>query len=55
MTHHYIGAVTSDGLTPLGTAVRWGHLGIIKYLIKEYNVNVNGKLAHAKPINRVQV
>ncbi|XP_064384714.1 uncharacterized protein LOC135333641 isoform X3 [Halichondria panicea] len=36
-----LGAVTSDGLTPLGTAVRWGHLGIIKYLIKEYNVNVN--------------
>ena len=39
-----IGAVTSDGLTPLGLAVREGKLDTIKYLITEYNVDVNGKL-----------
>ncbi len=39
-----IGAVTSDGLTPLGLAVRVGKLDTIKYLIMECNVDVNGKL-----------
>ena len=44
-THHYnyIGAVTSDGLTPLGVAVREGHLDTIKYLIMNCNVDVSGK------------
>ncbi len=39
-----IGAVTRDGLTPLGLAVSKGHLHIMKFLIKECNVAVNGKL-----------
>ncbi len=39
-----IGAVTRDGLTPLGLAVREGKLNTIKYLITEYNVDINGKL-----------
>ena len=43
-SHHYIGAVTSDGLTPLGLAFRRGNLDTIKYLITEYNVDINGKL-----------
>ncbi len=37
-----IGAVTRDGLTPLGLAVREGHLDIIKFLIMKCNVAVNG-------------
>ncbi|XP_064397673.1 uncharacterized protein LOC135344400 isoform X4 [Halichondria panicea] len=36
------GAVTSDGLTPLGVAVREGHLDTIKYLIMDCNVDVSG-------------
>ncbi len=32
------------GLTPLGMAVREGQLDTIRYLITEYNVDVNGKL-----------
>ncbi len=44
LTTIIIGAVTSDGLTPLGLAVREGHLNIIKYLITECNVDINGKL-----------
>ncbi len=39
-----IGAVTRDGLTPLGLAVRMGYLDTIKYLIMERNMDVNGKL-----------
>ncbi len=39
-----IGAVTRDGLTPLGLAVREGELYTIKYLIMTCNVDVNGKL-----------
>ncbi len=39
----YIGAVTSDGLTPLGVAVREGHLDTIMYLIMDCNVDVSGK------------
>ncbi len=39
-----IGAVTRDGLTPLGLAVREGHLNTIKYLIMKCNAAVNGKL-----------
>ncbi len=39
----HIGAVTSDGLTPLGVAVREGHLDTIKYLIMDCNVDVSGK------------
>ena len=39
----YIGAVTSDGLTPLGVAVREGQLDTIKYLIMDCNVDVSGK------------
>ncbi len=39
-----IGAVTRDGLTPLGLAVREGKLNTIKYLITEYGVDINGKL-----------
>ncbi len=38
--------MTSDGLTPLGVAVREGHLDTIKYLIMEHNVAVNGKLVY---------
>ncbi len=37
-----IGAETSDGLTPLGVAVREGHLDTVKYLILECSLNVNG-------------
>ena len=40
--------MTSDGLTPLGVAVREGHLDTIKYLIMEHNVAVNGKLVHVR-------
>ncbi len=36
--------MTSHGLTPLGLAVREGELDTIKYLITEYNVDMNGKL-----------
>ncbi len=36
--------MTGDGLTPLGLAVSRGELDIIKYLIMECNVDVNGKL-----------
>ncbi|XP_064397672.1 uncharacterized protein LOC135344400 isoform X3 [Halichondria panicea] len=36
------GAVTSDGLTPLGVAVREGHLDTIMYLIMDCNVDVSG-------------
>ncbi len=42
-----IGAVTSDGLTPLGLVVRGGKLNTIKYLIIECNMDINGKLVHA--------
>ncbi|XP_064390662.1 uncharacterized protein LOC135338456 isoform X1 [Halichondria panicea] len=35
------GAVTSDGLTPLGVAIREGKLDTIKYLITECNVDIN--------------
>ncbi len=34
----------SDGLTPLGLAVREEKLDTIKYLIMECKVDVNGKL-----------
>ena len=37
-----IGAVTRDGLTPLGLAVREGDLDMIKFLIMKCNVAVNG-------------
>ncbi|XP_064390746.1 putative ankyrin repeat protein RF_0381 [Halichondria panicea] len=40
-------AVTSDGLTPLGMAVREGKLDTIKYLITECNVDINSKLVYA--------
>ncbi len=43
-----IGAVTRDGLTPLGLAVREGKLDTIKYLITQCNVAVNGKLVYSK-------
>ena len=49
MTHS--GAVTSDGLTPLGVAVREGHLDTIKYLITECNVAVSGKLVYTVSYN----
>ncbi len=35
--------MTSDGLTPLGVAVREGQLDTIKYLIMFCNVDVSGK------------
>ncbi len=44
---HFLLIKVSDSpleLTPLGEAVRWGHLDIIKYLIMEYNMDVKGKL-----------
>ncbi len=46
LTHPTIGAVTSDGLTPLGVAVREERLGTIKYLITECNVDINSKLVY---------
>ncbi len=49
-----IGAVTSDGLTPLGLAVRWGKLDTIKCLIMECNVDVNGKLVTRAQLCKVQ-
>ncbi len=44
LTIIFIGAVTRDGLTPLGMAVREGKLDTIKYLITECNVDINSKL-----------
>ncbi len=44
LTHRYIGAVNSDGITPLGLVARLGKLDTIKYLITECNVDINGKL-----------
>ncbi len=35
--------VTKDGLTPLGLAVREGKLDVIKCLVKECHVEVNGE------------
>ncbi len=43
-----IGAMTSEGLTPLGEAVRRGRLDTVKYLVSEFNVDVCGKLIITK-------
>ncbi len=47
------GAVTRDGLTPLGLAVREGKLDTIKYLIMECNVDVNGTRAYNRTSQQV--
>ena len=39
-----LGIVNSDGLTPLVLAVYGGDKDIVKYLIIECGVNVNGRL-----------
>ena len=35
--------VTKQGELPLAVAVRYGNLDVVKYLVKECNVNVNGE------------
>ena len=35
--------VTEQGESPLGVSVRKGNLDMIKWLVKEFNANVNGK------------
>ncbi len=43
--------VTKDGLTPLGLAVSEGRLYVIKCLVKECHVEVNGEGMHNKSIS----
>ena len=39
-----LGVVNNEGRTPLGEAVYWNNLEVVKYLITEHGVDVNGEL-----------
>ena len=39
-----LGVVDNGGRTPLGVAVCWNKLEVVKYMITEHGVDVNGGL-----------
>ena len=47
-----IAPVTKQGESPLAVAVCEGSLDVIKYLVKECNVNVNGESSVVNPRHR---